>query len=192
MERRSSDLEARKKQVEKQISDLSRQVDEVDAKIRAYLADRQRNPHPRHLELIERVQGYHIDSAVLDKHLETLLDNLQWKIYYNKKAWYQLWENAEKARPGMAIPAGPQPAETQKGADLFQEKSQYSIDTLWEIQQQKLRQYGHEGTGESKAAFKERMINEYKALNEKRKEGQEIVMTYDIYEERCRLDLKQG
>ncbi len=191
MERRIAEIEARKKQVERELADLSRKVDEIDTKIRAYLADRQRNPHPRHTELIERVQGYRIDPAVFDKHLETMLDNLQWKIHYSRKAWQQLWDVAEKARRPGVIPGEEPSTEAGDGDTLFQEKSRYSIDSLWEIQQGKLKQYGQHGQGESKVVFKERIINEYKNLSEKRKDGQEIVMTYDIDKERCRLDLKQ-
>ena len=85
----------RRKQMAAEIELLSRQVEEMDGKIRAFLADRQNKAHPRHLDLIEKIQGYRLDPGISTKYLATLVDNLQWKVYYSKRAWKQLWDNAE-------------------------------------------------------------------------------------------------
>ena len=90
--------EQQRKKVENELSRLDREVSAMDAKLRAYLADRQNKPHPRHHELVEKIQRYRIPPAISTKQLETLLDNLQWKVFYHKKAWQQLWENAEIGR----------------------------------------------------------------------------------------------
>lgn len=188
------DLVQRRKEVENDINRLINQVHSVDQKIRAYLADRQNNPHPRHLEFIEKVQKYRIPPVVANKHLETLLDNLQWKIYYYQRAWNQLWENAEAAfRQGRIMTAEmPLPAvENGEAGGSSKSKSQYSIDKLWEIQQEKLKTYDAADSTETKSEFRQRMYREYDQLSKIRSPGQEIVMTFDAEEKKCRLDLKK-
>lgn len=186
-------VEDRRKQMTAEIESLSRQVDEMDGKIRAYLADRQNKPHPRHLDLIEKIQNYHIHADISTKNLLTLLDNLQWKVYYSKRAWKQLWENAEilMKREGTATTAmDVENSHEDQGGDTVQSRAQYSVDTLWEIQKEKLRVYGAGEAVETKSEFKKRMMEEYKALSKRKAAGQEIVMTFDKESKLCRLDVK--
>lgn len=190
---RKLDIEEQRKQVELDLAAISRQIDEMDSKIRAYLADKKTRPHPRHLELIDKVQGYRIPNSLLNKHLSVLLDNLQWKLHYNKRAWQQLWEQAEKQGARLVAPPGefrPDGSAADERSTPMETKAQYSLETLWEIQQEKLRVYGFTDTAETKADFKKRMIQEYKALNQDRKPSQEIIMTFDKDSGKCRLDVK--
>ncbi|MDA3835004.1 MAG: hypothetical protein PF495_16580 [Spirochaetales bacterium] len=184
-------LDQKRKQVAAEIDSLSRLVEEMDGKIRAYLADRQNRPHPRHLDLIEKIQGYRIDPGITTQHLTTMVDNLQWKVYYSKRAWKQLWENAEAMRRTQ-MPNAPSFVEgagsRDSSEDKSQAKAQYSVDTLWEIQKEKLRVYGSPETRESKSDFKKRMIQEYKKLSQHKKKGQEIVLTFDKESKHCKLD----
>jgi hypothetical protein len=184
--------EQRCKQVTVGIESLSRQVDEMDGKIRAYLADRQNKPHPRHLDLIEKIQGYRLSPDISTKHLVTLLDNLQWKVYYSKRAWKQLWENAEsQRREGTATTAiDVENIREDEKKETVQGSAQYSVDTLWEIQKEKLRAYGFAESRETKPEFKKRMMQEYKELSKRKTAGQEIFMTFDKDSKLCRLDVK--
>lgn len=193
---RKPDVQTRRKAIEKEISRLVQEIVEVDKKVRFYLADRSQNPHPRHLDLIEKIQRYRIDPAVSNRQLETLLENLQWKIFYYQQSWRQMWENADAAARGKKQPrdSGATEPRTANGEkedekDTVSGRSQYSIDHLWDIQQEKLKSYGA-NSDEAKSTFKERVAREYKELSKKRKNGQEIVMTFDPAEKRCRLDLK--
>lgn len=194
---RKADVQTRRKAIEMEISRLIHEIVEVDKKVRFYLADRSQNPHPRHLDLIEKIQRYRIDPSVSNRPLETLLENLQWKIYYYQKSWRQLWENADAAAQGKrqlqqdAAAQGLRTANGEKeaGKDMDSGRSQYSIDHLWIIQQEKLKTRGA-ASDETKSDFKERISREYKALSDKKKIGQEIVMTFDPAKKRCRLDLK--
>ena len=192
MEKRESEIEQQRKQVEQDLALISRQIDEMDSKIRAYLADKINRPHPRHLDLIERVQGYRIPNNVATKHLTVLLDNLQWKLHYNKRAWNQLWENAEVygRKPAATSEPAFETSTSDEGEFRKEARSQYSLDTLWEIQQEKLRQYGSGDVLETKSEFKKRMIQEYKALSQGRDQRPEIVMTFDKESRKCRLDVK--
>jgi hypothetical protein len=186
------ELDQRRKQVAAQIQSLGRQVDEMDGKIRAFLSDRQNKPHPRHLDLIEKIQGFRIDPSISTKHLLILVDNLQWKVHYSKRAWKQFWENAEaqqrKEKPNSAPIA--ENAKSVQNKRMTPSTPQYSVDTLWEIQKEKLRAYGESGTKETKIAFKQRMLQEYKKLNTDKKSNQEIFLTYDKDLKYCKLDLK--
>ncbi len=185
-------LDQRRKQVAAEIQLLSRQVEEMDGKIRAYLADRQNKPHPRHLDLIEKIQGYRVDPSITTKHLQTLLDNLQWKVHYNKRAWKQFWENAEalrrKEKPNT-VPITENASPVQNG-DMAASTAQYSVDTLWEIQKEKLRAYGQSDAKETKSEFKQRMIKEYKKLSQDKQLNQEIILTFDKDSKHCKLGLK--
>jgi len=192
-DKRGLDIEEQRKQVEQELASLGRQIDEMDSKIRAYLADKKNRPHPRHLDLIDKVQGFRIPNSVVSKHLTVLLDNLQWKLYYSKRAWNQLWEYAETQSKKHAGMAGAAVAESPAAYDddaRIQTKAQYSLDTLWEIQQEKLKLYGYTDIQETKSEFKKRMIQEYKALNQGKKQRQEIIMTFDKESRQCRLDIK--
>jgi Na+/phosphate symporter len=187
-------IEQRRKQVAVEIELLSRQVEEMDGKIRAYLADRQNKPHPRHFEFIEKIQNYRIPAEISTKNLLTLLDNLQWKIHYSKQAWKQIWENAEafqKMAVGQATTAmDVESIHENEEKDTVPGRAQYSVDTLWEIQKEKLRVYGSGESTETKSEFKKRMMQEYKDLSKRRAAGQEIVMTFDKDAKICRLDVK--
>jgi len=182
----------RRTQVVAEIGVLSRQVEEMDSKIRAYLADRQNKPHPRHLDLIERIQGYRVPPSISTNYLVTLLDNLQWKVHYSKRAWKQFWDNAEaqrrKEKPN-AVPVTENIQSVQNNG-MGGSTPQYSVDTLWEIQKEKLRAYGQSDAKETKSAFKQRMLKEYKKLNQDKKENQEIILTFDKDSKHCKLDIK--
>jgi hypothetical protein len=187
-------MDTQRKQVEQTIALFSRQIDEMESKIRAYLADRKTRPHPRHQELIDKIQSFRIPNTLSTKHLAVLLDNLQWKLHYNKQAWHQLWERAEIQSKTQGSTASVEPvsevSETDDGAAQAQTKAQYSIDALWEIQQEKLRAYGRVDNPETKAEFKKRMIGEYKALSQGRKGRPEIIMTFDKETMQCKLGVK--
>ena len=186
-------LDQRRKQAAAGIDLLSRQVEEMDGKIRAYLADRQNKPHPRHLDLIEKIQGYRVDPSISTKYLLTMLDGLQWKVHYSKRAWEQLWENAEMQRQkdklNTAVPftdAG----SLETNEDMVHSSAQYSVDTLWEIQKEKIRTHGSTQVTETKLEFKRRMVSEYKKLSQDKKPNQEIIMIFDADSKHCKLDLK--
>ena len=185
-------IDQRRKQVAVEIELLSRQVEEMDGKIRAYLADRRNKPHPRHLDLIERIQGYRVPPSISTKYLVTLLDNLQWKVYYSKRAWKQFWDNAEaqrrKEKPNTVLTTENIQSVQNKGMESS--TPQYSVDTLWEIQKEKLRAYGQSDVKETKSEFKQRMLKEYKKLNQDKKANQEIFLTFDKDLQYCKLDLK--
>ena len=96
-QKKAQDLHGRRKTIENELNRLTQQIHEMDQKIRFYLTDRQKNAHPRHIEFIDKIQRFRIDPSVSNRHLESLLENVQWKIYYYQRAWNQMWENAEAA-----------------------------------------------------------------------------------------------
>jgi len=185
----AEDTEQHQKSIENDLKRLDREVDAMDAKLRAYLADRQNKPHPRHHELIEKIQRYRIPPAASTKPLETMLDNLQWKVFYNKKAWQQLWENAEAAyRQGRAFGSTAAPASHASEKEASDKHS--SLDSYWQLQQKKLDEMGTRGT-ESEADFENRIKQRYKELSGNKGDDQEIVMTFDKDKKQCTLELKR-
>lgn len=193
---RKADAQTRRHAVEMEISRLANEIMEVDKKVRFYLADRSQNPHPRHLDLIDKIQRYRIDPSISNRHLETLLENLQWKIFYYQRSWRQMWENTENARnkpSGSQVFSTGATTETMEtglgGGDAASRRSQYSIDHLWQIQQEKLKARGA-AADETRPEFNQRIAREYKALSGRKKNSQEIVLRFDPVEKKCRLDLK--
>ncbi len=181
--------EQERKKVENELSRLDREVNAMDAKLRAYLADRQNKPHPRHHDLVEKIQRYRIPPAISTKHLETLLDNLQWKVFYHRKAWQQLWENAEAAyRQGRAF-GSTTPGEPAHAAESGK-SSRSSLHSYYELQQQKLNELGA-GIQESEAEFEKRIKNRYQELSRSKGDDQDIVLTFDKNKKKCTLELKR-
>jgi len=192
------DIRKRRQEVENQLSQLLRQVESMDTKIRAYLADRHSQPHPRHGDLVEKVRRFRIDPAISTKQLETMLDNLQWKVYYHNRAWNQLWENAEARRRNERQKEF---AAEQKDTDAVKdsagdsaEKSDrpvYSVDRLWEVQKEKLGSLGENREPEVKDEFVRRIKHRYGQLASEKKDNEEIYMTFDRERRRCTLEKRE-
>lgn len=178
------------KKVKDELRRLDKEVDAMDGKIRAYLADRQNKPHPRHHELVEKIQHYRIPPTVAAKDLETILDNLQWKVFYHKKAWQQLWENAEAAyRQGRPF-GRTQPSAAPSADSAQEEKPSQSLQSFWKLQQEKLGEMGA-SSRESAAEFENRIRSRYRQLNSSKGDDQEIVMTFNKDKKQCTLELKR-
>lgn len=187
------DIRQRRKEVENQLAVLLKQVEGMDNKIRMYLADRQNNPHPRHEELVVKIQRFRIDPAITNKYLETLLDNLQWKVYYHTHAWKQLWRNAEaKQREARKSELAGQNGQKENLAqDPHGDRSIYSVDRLWEVQKQRLESLGEKAEPEVKDDFVRRIKQSYGQLASEKKESEEIYMTFDQDEKRCILEKRK-
>lgn len=188
------DVAQQRRDEEARLRSLVREAEEMDARIRAYLADRENKPHPRHQEFIERIQNMRIDPNISNRYLETLLDNLQWKVYHLSHAWRQLWDNAEAARKRQS--GHFRPAE-RDGSDDSPERTDnnkrriYSVDRLWEIQQEKLESLGQNPVSENREAFVQRIKHRYGQLASEKKPDEEIVMTFDKQSRRCTLAVKK-
>src|SRR6056297_3187767 len=183
--------EQQRKKVENELSRLDQEINAMDAKLRAYLADRQNKPHPRHHELVEKIQRYRIPPAISTKHLETLLDNLQWKVYYHQKAWQQLWENAEAAyRQGRQFGSTLQESPSNQESERSQGPTSPSMQSFWDFQQKKLKEFGARSQ-ESAEEFENRIRSRYRQLAENKGDDQEIVLTFDKQDKQCTLALRR-
>ncbi|HMA67403.1 MAG TPA: hypothetical protein VKO20_06255 [Desulfosalsimonadaceae bacterium] len=183
--------EQRRRSVEKELMELEKQVDAMDGKLRAYLADRQNKPHPRHMELVEKIQRYRVPPAVSTKQLEYQLDNLQWKVYYHQKAWQQLWENAEAAyRQGRQFGSTLQESPSNQESERSQGPTSPSMQSFWDFQQKKLKEFGARSQ-ESAEEFENRIRSRYRQLAENKGDDQEIVLTFDKQDKQCTLALRR-
>ena len=201
-----NDAGKQSREIENQLNALLRQVEGMDNKVRVYLADRQNSPHPRHLELLEKIQNFRINPEISNKYLQTMLDNLQWKAYYHSRAWKQLWENAEvKRRNAASRPTtsmrndGVSGNETAGGGTPgndgalsgTREKPIYSVDRLWELQKEKLQSLGEKTDPETKQAFVQRIKNQYGRLTSEKRDNEEVYMKFDGVEKRCTLAIRR-
>lgn len=190
----SASVEQRRKEIEIELMNLLRQVEETDSRLRAYLADRERKPHPRHQELIEKVQSFRIDRTVATRQLEAMLDNLQWKVYYYNRSWRQLWENAESMLRAQAHNNASKKSESKTSGEETGEAGRrgiHSVDKLWDIQRDKRQKLGLHPEPEDKNAFVKRIKQQYGQLASGKKDDEEIVMTFDKAENRCTLEVKK-
>lgn len=188
------DAGKQRKEVENQLASLARQIESMDNKIRAYLADRQRNPNPRYGELVERIQKFRINPAITNKYLETMLDSLQWKVYHQSRAWRQQWENAEVKRKNdrkTAISATSPENFADKDTGDANEKSVYSVDRLWELQKTKLKSLGEKEELEMKDEFVQRIKKRYGQLASGKEDNEEVYMKFDNVEKRCTLEIRK-
>ncbi|MCF8026900.1 MAG: hypothetical protein K9K81_00895 [Desulfobacteraceae bacterium] len=189
------DVAQQRRDTETRLRALVREAEEMDAKIRAYLADRDNKPHPRHHEFIERIQNMRLDPEISNRYLETLLDNLQWKVYHLSRAWGQLWDNAEaarKRRSGHFRQAEGKGSENNRPDRSANDKRRiYSVDRLWAVQQEKLESLGENPDSEDRDAFVQRIKQRYGQLASEKKADEEIVMTFDRKSRRCTLAVKK-
>jgi len=185
------DLKEERIRIEKQLNEMLREVDRMDVKIRAYLADRQHNPHPRHEDFISRVQSFSIKPGVSTKQLDMLLDKLQWKVYYASRAWKQLWKSSENMRRQEGINAAPAP-QTKDAKDAENGKRGiYSVDRLYKLQQERLKAMGEDPDSESKKDFVKRIKKEYGKLASEKKKDEEVVMVFDDKARQCTIEKKK-
>lgn len=182
-----SDLDEKKRLIKLEIEDLFQQVNEMDVIIRNYLADRKNNVYPEHKRLIDKIRNYDI-RYLTDPALEGLLDNLQWKLYYHEKSWNQWWEDADSGMQNERRCERHYCAPSHEGLN---KKKKYSIDTLWDMQKNKLREHGIEGDLESKEQFKKRIHYNYTKLKKHVKDQQRVVMVFDKKRKQCVLKIEK-
>jgi hypothetical protein len=185
------DLMQRRRDVELKLANLQGQVQSMDTKIRAYLADRHKNPHPRHHELLEKIQQFRIDPAITNKQLEIMLDSLQWKAYYQSQAWNQLWINEEIRRRNERAAEAKKESAEHNGTGDENGRSIYSVDRLWNLQKEKLASLGKNAEPEVKEAFIGRIKKRYGQLASEKKPDEEIYMKFDAAEMRCTLEKRK-
>jgi hypothetical protein len=162
----------------------------MDARIRRFLADPENNRYPQYRQLIERIQDITLDHHA-DSHLRTLLDNLQWKLYYYQKTWEVWWRNA--GRTGAAAGRVQHRASARavpRGTAKPSEGNRSSIDELFALQQRKLREEGLDADLESKARFEERLRTNLKLIKEMRRSDQQVTLVYDKQQHRFYLGLE--
>ncbi len=189
------EIRRRKKEIEVELERFYQRLYETDAKLRAYLADRANKPHPRHEDLIQAIRNYRIPPRYSTKHLETMLENLQWKAYYFEQSWRQIWENAERLRlkqfQESKRQAPPTAASDREKENNATKQKIYSVDRLWELQQRQRKQMGLDPEAESRTDFIKRIKKEYGRLASEKKSNEEIIMTFDSAQKRCRLTVRR-
>ena len=188
-QKKPQDLQSQRKAVENELNRLTQQAFEIDQKIRLYLVDRNKFSCPKYKEFVDKVQSYHVVPPILNKHLEMILDNLQWKVYYYQRAWNQLLEKVyapvqQERTAASGKPATPS-GEQEKKKKPPKGESKFIVESISAIQQ-----IYRADSNESKDDFNKRMFREYNRLNNLRKPGQEIVATYYVEEKKYKLELK--
>jgi hypothetical protein len=173
--------------VEQELADLDRQVNEMDVTLRDYLTDPKRYPPPQQQRLIDRIRSYRIHHLG-SSHLELLLENLQWKLFYHEKSWNQWREDSENRK------ANERRSERHYCApdnEEFKSKKTSSVEMLWEIQQDKLKEHQINEPSESKEEFKQRLIHTYRQLVKEKTENQKMVLVFEKKHKRCSLKLER-
>ena len=171
--------------IESEIKAMAREVDRLEPKIKDYCLDKA--DYPGHREFVDKVQNYNIRSSYLNQsditYLTGILDSVQSSVYYSAKSWNQWEQDAtnerEKERRKERHYCAPDYEEQSK-------KPQSSIDILWDMQGNKLKEKGLE-MRESKEEFTSRMKENYREDKRKMIGCQQVVMVYDETTNRCIL-----
>lgn len=83
------------------------------------------------------------------------------------------------------------PSDTATGASSGDQRRIYSVDRLWQIQQDKLAALGQSSNTENREAFVQRIKHRYGQLASEKKQDEEIIMTFDKQSQRCTLVVKK-
>ena len=141
--------------IDSEIKAMAREVDRLEPKIKDYFLAKA--DYPGHREFVDKVQNYKIRGTYLNQsdisYLTGILDTLQSKLYYNAKSWNQWEQDARSSRQNERRQerhyCAPDCEEQSK-------KPKSSIDILWDMQRNKLKEKGLE-IRESKEEFTSRM-----------------------------------
>ena len=179
------------------IEQYQKKVHDTDIKVRQFLSDRKRYPHPLHEELIERIRQYErsVDRflrANRNAEIELKMDNLLYSAMVHEKAWKRLFENA--AHVGNHEIEAARAAAAQERTDDAQPalstQEQRLIDKIYHIAKSKWDQYGIE-SAESKTELASRLIPEYQKIKEKIRTGKKLGVVYDKRSHRVKFKVKE-
>lgn len=163
--------------IESEIEAMAREVDRLETKIKSYFLGEA--DYPGHREFVDKVQNYKIRGTYLNQsdisYLKDVLDTVQLKLYYNAKSWNQWEQDARSSRQNERR------QERHYCASDYEEQSkkpQSSIDILWNMQINKLKENGLE-IRESKEEFTDRIEKNYHELKTKMTGDQKLAIVYD-------------
>ena len=175
--------------IESEIKAMAREVDRLEPRIKDYFLGKA--DYPGHREFVDKVQNYKIRGTYLNQsdisYLTGILDTVQSKLYYNAKSWNQWEQDARSSRQNERRQerhyCAPDCEEQSK-------KPQSSIDILWDMQRNKLKEKGLENR-ESKEEFTRRMKKNYRELKTEMTRDQKVAMVYDRTTNRCILKIER-
>ena len=175
--------------IESEIKGMAREVDRLEPRIKDYFLGKA--DYPGHREFVDKVQNYKIRGTYLNQsdisYLTGILDTVQSKLYYNAKSWNQWEQDARSSRQHERR------QERHYCAPDYKEQStkpQSSIDILWDMQRNKLKEKGLENR-ESKEEFTRRMKKNYRELKTEMTRDQKVAMVYDRTTNRCILKIER-
>jgi len=175
--------------IESEIKAMAREVDRLEPKIKDYFLGKA--DYPGHREFVDKVQNYKIRGTYLNQsdssYLIGILDTVQSKLYYNAKSWNQ-WE--QDARSSRQNERRKERHYCAPDCEEQSNKPQSSIDILWDMQRNKLKEKGLE-IRESKEEFTSRMKKNYHELKTKMTADQKVAMVYDKTTNRCILKIER-
>jgi hypothetical protein len=175
--------------IESEIKAMAREVDRLEPKIKDYFLGKA--DYPGHREFVDKVQNYKIRGTYLNQsdssYLIGILDTVQSKLYYNAKSWNQ-WE--QDARSSRQNERRKERHYCAPDCEEQSNKPQSSIDILWDMQRNKLKEKGLE-IRESKEEFTKRMKKNYRELKTKTTGDRKVAMVYDKTTNRCILKIER-
>jgi hypothetical protein len=180
---------------ESEVDRLHCELVEIDADVVAYLNDPAGQPTPEFDHLLSRIHSLP-ERPHFKRALALKISNLKYKALYFERAWRQIRENvAEVAAArgkGISIPQERR-KETYFCAPTLARKGKLEaqgvqvVDMLYDMQTMKLSQHGIDSSGESKAAFKARISDQYRRLKKSGQGEQKVVLVWNKDAGRCDL-----
>ena len=181
----------------RQIANLQKLVHDTDIKVRQYLADRNRHPHPLHGELIERIRKYERQvsrclRANRNAEVAMRMDNLMYSAMVHEQVWKRLFENASRAGMHESEAARVATVRQQAGSThaAMSAAERRLIDKIYHISKKKWEQYGIEAA-ETREDLARRLLPEYQKMRREIPEGGKLGAVYDRHTHQVKLRVKK-
>lgn len=147
-----------------------RELDKTDRRVRLYLQDRKRHPHPGHEELIRDIRRFENRvHHVRDGSARTWLDNVMHSLYFYEKLWQRSFDRAA---------AAPRAGGTRSGDEVAQATRDLLFDKVYAAAVDKWKAHGVERTL-SKEEMAGHIRTAYQEARNRLKKGQKISFVYD-------------
>ena len=176
----------------RQIMAFQQQIRDTDTKVRQYLADRKKYPHPRQEELIQEIRRFEPKADLFlrahrSTEVEMRLDGLLHSLVINEKVWKRQFEQAAHIDPAVMQAPNPvanhKPVESASNAPLATGKL---FDRLYAVSKKKWDQHGI-AAPESKEQLAARLVPEYNKLRPQLQEGKKLSVVFDKKLQKVRL-----
>jgi hypothetical protein len=170
-----------------QIKPFKDEILETETRVKQYLSDRDKYPHPQFEDLIHQVRRfensiYKINFGFSNTEIQLRLDGLLHSVLVYEQSWKRMFERDSEEYEAEL---------THRSAPPVEPRANPLLDKVYSYAQKKWSESGVKGR-ESKEDLAKRLLPAYKAAKKKLKPGQKIAVAYDAESKQVKLSIKSG